>query len=352
MFLRNWPIHLNLKSLINMFNKSLSIFIALSISLNIALAGEFEEALDAYINKDFITAFKKFHNAAETGIPRAQLILAVMYEKGEGTQKNIDESIRLLMLAGNNGVIYAQLSLGNKYRDGEYVNHDYLQAFYWFKLAAENGDKVAQYNLGTMYEKNKGVIQNYQEALKWYKSSAEQGYFKAHNNIALMYLRSNGLERDISKAYMWLYIAAASGGDKVLNEQKEMVSKYLSPDQILNSENLGKKCISDNFKNCDSKLDHLKGPPTSYPGRLRAKVKPNIIFADDLLKTVDGNPTAEVEITCNPKGKIETVDLVKSSGNLAWDQAVLNSLRKTEILPLDADGTVPSRLTFSFRPKD
>ena len=94
------------------------------------------------------------------------------------------------------------------------------------------------------------------------------------------------------------------------------------------------------------------GPSASYIGRLRAKVKPNITFPDNLLQNVAGNPTAEVEVTCSPSGKIEDVNLVKSSGNSAWDEAVLNGLRKTAMLPRDVDGSVPTRLVFSFRPRD
>ena len=94
------------------------------------------------------------------------------------------------------------------------------------------------------------------------------------------------------------------------------------------------------------------GPSASYIGRLRAKVKPNITFPDNLLQNVAGNPTAEVEVTCSPSGKIEDVNLVKSSGNNAWDEAVLNGLRKTAMLPRDVDGSVPTRLVFSFRPRD
>lgn len=94
------------------------------------------------------------------------------------------------------------------------------------------------------------------------------------------------------------------------------------------------------------------GPSASYIGRLRAKVKPNITFPDNLLQNVVGNPTAEVEVTCSPSGKIEDVNLLKPSGNKAWDDAVVNGLYKTAILPRDVDGSVPTRLVFSFRPRD
>ena len=94
------------------------------------------------------------------------------------------------------------------------------------------------------------------------------------------------------------------------------------------------------------------GPSASYIGRLRAKVKPNITFPDNLLQNMVGNPTAEVEVTCSPSGKIEDVNLLKSSGNKACDDAVVNGLYKTAMLPRDVDGSVPTRLVFSFRPRD
>jgi colicin import membrane protein len=92
-------------------------------------------------------------------------------------------------------------------------------------------------------------------------------------------------------------------------------------------------------------------PSASYIGRLRAKVKPNITFPDNLLQNVVGNPTAEVEVICSPSGKIEDVNLLKPSGNKAWDDAVVNGLYKTDMLPRDVDGSVPTRLVFSFRPR-
>ena len=44
--------------------------------------------------------------------------------------------------------------------------------------------------------------------------------------------------------------------------------------------------------------------------------------------------------------------LVKSSGNAAWDNAVLKAIDKTEILPRDTDGRVHSPLLLVFKPND
>jgi len=90
------------------------------------------------------------------------------------------------------------------------------------------------------------------------------------------------------------------------------------------------------------------GPSASWAGRVRGRVRPNIVFSDD----VAGNPTAEVEVRMAPDGTIVGKRLVKPSGNRGWDEAVLRALDKTEILPRDTDGRVHSPVVITFRPKD
>ncbi|MBW8463257.1 cell envelope integrity protein TolA [Acidovorax sp.] len=90
------------------------------------------------------------------------------------------------------------------------------------------------------------------------------------------------------------------------------------------------------------------GPSGSYGGKVAAKVKPNIVYPD----AISGNPRAEVEVRLSPDGTIVGKRLVQPSGNKAWDDAVLRALDKTETLPRDVDGRVPSSLTIGFRPQD
>ncbi len=90
------------------------------------------------------------------------------------------------------------------------------------------------------------------------------------------------------------------------------------------------------------------GPSASYAGRVSAKVKPNIVFTEDLA----GNPTAEVEVRAAVDGTIVSRRLLKSSGSKSWDDAVLKAIDKTEVLPRDVDGRIPPLLVISFRPRD
>ena len=86
----------------------------------------------------------------------------------------------------------------------------------------------------------------------------------------------------------------------------------------------------------------------SFIGRVRARIKPNIVFAG----SVEANSVAEVEIRCAADGTIVSRRLVTSSGNSDWDIAVLKAVDKTEILPRDVDGRIPSTISVGFRHKD
>lgn len=90
------------------------------------------------------------------------------------------------------------------------------------------------------------------------------------------------------------------------------------------------------------------GPSPGYGGRVSARIKPNIVFTEDIA----GNPTATVEVRTSPDGTIVGRKLTKSSGVKAWDEAVLRAIDKTEVLPRDTDGRVPPSFEINFRPKD
>ena len=90
------------------------------------------------------------------------------------------------------------------------------------------------------------------------------------------------------------------------------------------------------------------GPSAGYAGRIIARIKPNIVFTE----TIQGNPQAVVEVRCAPDGRIISRRLVTSSGVTPWDDAVLRALDRTEVLPADVDGRVPSLMQLSFKPRD
>ena len=90
------------------------------------------------------------------------------------------------------------------------------------------------------------------------------------------------------------------------------------------------------------------GPTPGYGAKVAARIKPNVVFTD----VAPGNPRAEVEVRTAPDGTITSRKLTKSSGNAAWDEAVLRAIDRTNSLPRDTDGRVPSSLVIGLRPLD
>ena len=100
--------------------------------------------------------------------------------------------------------------------------------------------------------------------------------------------------------------------------------------------------------NASGNAVRASGPSASWGGRVQARVRPNIVYPDN----VSGNPVAQVEVRLGPGGMIlGSPRLVKSSGVKSWDDAVIRALEKTESLPPDTDGRYPSPVIIEFKPK-
>ncbi len=131
-----------------------------------------------------------------------------------------------------------------------------------------------------------------------------------------------------------------------LKEQKETEQR-----EKLRQENLKRMAglaNSTGKTTATGKATQSSGPSANYAGRIRARIKPNIVFPDELAT----NPIAEVEVRTSPDGTIVGRKLVKSSGVPSWDEAVLKAIDKTEVLPRNEEGVVPSPMNIFFRPKD
>ena len=134
---------------------------------------------------------------------------------------------------------------------------------------------------------------------------------------------------------------------RLLEEKKEKEQRR--QEQVKRLKGLGEASTGPTDKASAAKAS---APSGTYLGRLRARIKPNITFPVSLLQTVKGNPEAEVEVICNPSGEILSKKLIRSSGNLDWDQAVIYAIEKTGTLPRDENGNMPPKINFVFRPRD
>jgi colicin import membrane protein len=83
--------------------------------------------------------------------------------------------------------------------------------------------------------------------------------------------------------------------------------------------------------------------------RVRAKIRSNIV----LLQEIKGNPEARVLVTQLPTGEVLEAKLVFSSGDTAYDDAVIRAILKSSPLPKpDTPAMFQRTLDLRFRPQD
>ncbi len=111
---------------------------------------------------------------AENGEAPAQLELAQLLAKGEGTAKNTEEAAKWYAKAAEQGSGEAQMTLAGMYIGGKGVRKSSAEAAKWFTLAAQGGNAAAQCQLARMHMAGAGVAKDDVEAYKWATLAAAQ----------------------------------------------------------------------------------------------------------------------------------------------------------------------------------
>jgi colicin import membrane protein len=141
-------------------------------------------------------------------------------------------------------------------------------------------------------------------------------------------------------------VADAQAEKKVLAEQAKKDEARQAAIREANLRRMMKQAGTSDDPNATGTAARTAGPSASYAGRIKARIKPNIVR----IATVAGNPSATVEVKVAPDGTIVGRKLVTPSGSPAWDETVLRAIDKTEVLPKDTDGQVPPAFILTFRP--
>ena len=193
----------------------------------------------------FKESFNCYLPFARRGVPEAQYAIGLMYQKGQGVDKDPGKALMWLKKVADLGDANAQLAIGEMYADGDGLSRDDAQAVTWFQKAAEQGNAKAYYNLGVMSFEGRGTPQDDVKAMEFWRKAASLNYFsaqgkindlydaaqtgdaraiawlrnianhgeiKAQNTLAHMYYDGTGVDRDYTEASQW-YLKAANAGD-------------------------------------------------------------------------------------------------------------------------------------------
>lgn len=114
----------------------LSLTLSLAAVPDLAIAG-LQEGKDAYLRKDFGTAFEELLPEARDGNAQAQHLLGRLHLQGAGTAMST------------------------------------VDARKWFQLSAEQGYTEAMDDMGRLFVQGQGVAQNFKEAEQWFRKAVQ-----------------------------------------------------------------------------------------------------------------------------------------------------------------------------------
>ena len=216
-------------------------------------------------------AFQYYLAAARQGSPRAMLYAGKMYLNAQGTERDIQEAVRLLEDAASRNESESFKELGDLFYKDELVERDDEMAFYWYGKAYAAGiketalplanlylrpsdeqdvpraekllreaakiDAYGQANLalGNIYRNGLGGEIDMQQAISWYKKGAMLGNPECMEILGCLYFQGEeGIDRDYAKAYEWLKRCEDAGS---LQSSSKLAYLYMKGEGCVADEN-------------------------------------------------------------------------------------------------------------------
>lgn len=187
----------------------------------LAMANSLDGAGGGISNDDLVAALE---DAALAGQPMALYQLGLMYESGEGVEKDpvkafgyfsqIADEHADTAPRGVEADIVAQsfLKVGEYYRRGlpeagiskneDYSNRLVMHAASYF------GDADAQFRVGELYLDDTELGDNPLQSARWLNLAARKGHAGAQAKLGNLLFNGEGIERDPVEGLMWLTVAS------------------------------------------------------------------------------------------------------------------------------------------------
>jgi colicin import membrane protein len=124
-------------------------------------------------------------------------------------------------------------------------------------------------------------------------------------------------------------------------EAKELKEKdkqaQLAREEAQRKQNM-ERIMNDANKQSSSGGPTSADPGADYRGQIQKYIRDNVSFPPN----AEAGTSAEVRIFLTPAGRVLNQQIIRSSGNSAFDSAVLRDLQKSEKLPTPRNGPAPS----------
>lgn len=171
-------------------------------------------AYGAFQRGYYLTAFELALPRARLGDPKAQTLIAELYDRGLGIPRDPKEAAAWYKIAAGNGDREAQFGYAVKLLEGEYVAADRAEAKRLLKLAADDGHATAAFNYAQLVLDEQPTTSGVRAALPYLKQAA--GARVADSYYVLSQIYQSGKIKgypEEDKAFDWMLKAARAGID-------------------------------------------------------------------------------------------------------------------------------------------
>lgn len=150
------------------------------------------------IQKDINLAKECFEKAASLGSHKAFSFLGMLYQLGEGCEKNLDKAMKYYRKASVDESSTPYSLIAGIYNEkGQYGEAIRL---YRKDIQENTYSPLAYYNLGCMYFKGEGVEKNYDLARECFEKAIQMNQRQAKTALGIMHYYGYGIKKDKKKA--------------------------------------------------------------------------------------------------------------------------------------------------------
>jgi len=184
------------------------------------------------VDQDYAKASQWARKAADQGNAKAQYRLASIMYMGLNGERLQPQGLQLfqkaragLELLANNNDPDAKGKLGILFARGIGVQKDLEQASKLFEEAAKAGSVKAQSDLAAAYLMGRGVERNPTTAGFWFEKAAKAGYAEAQIQYGLMKIQGTGCRQDIKIGLAWLKKASQQRHSEGAKQAKVLLER-------------------------------------------------------------------------------------------------------------------------------
>lgn len=163
------------------------------------------------VERDAHRGRRLLEQAAGQDYTAAILVLAEMYDTGNGVATDHVEAFELYQKAADLDDTDALNALGDFYSDGDQVDQDFEKALELYSQALDGGNQDALLELGYLYTRTEWAGHNFDKAMDYFRKADNAGHDNAATFLGLAYFHGEWTEEDGALARANFERAAEAG---------------------------------------------------------------------------------------------------------------------------------------------